>query len=431
MRLITVIGLAALGAAALWSGDTCPTCGDAKRVKCYQYEGKGGSQGPCAACLGTGGAPCSLCTGSGWRPCAACGASGSIESWKCRYCEGTGHHRCLVCTQGKAACPVCKGKGEALVACELCAKSGRFPCPECTAISVPCSGCKGAAFEKCEACSGNGEMPTLCATCGGTGKARCTPCDAFGSLPCAQCKGLGANVANRPDGMRVLQGNACRACQRAGKVRCAACKGKGTAVCGDCTGKGTTAASCWLCEGLKTMPCRLCGTVRAWSGESPLETIRCVVFDCAVLQPRLAVGLKNVLRLGDFAVWRVVIDARAMRQRFALGGPDGWELVLVNSAGAETPMKEAYEGLSPDQVRALDRWTQAQGDVTEALKRPFGVAGGDVRTCLALTPASARKDVTLFRMRRPSDAAEQPFDLIAREVLWQTWLQERLLAAPD
>ena len=94
-------------------------------------------------------------------------------------------------------------------------------------------------------------------------------------------------------------------------------------------------------------------------------------------------------------------------------------------------MKDAYEGLSPEQMKGLERWLQGQGDAAETLKRPFGVAGGDVRTCIALTPAGTERDVAMFRMRLPKDPSVSPFDLTSNEAYWHNWVQERLLAAPE
>ncbi len=431
MRALAFLWVAAVGATALWAEDKCATCNDAKQVKCYQYGGKQGSQGPCSACLGTGGDPCQVCSGSASRECTNCGSSGQIRGFKCAVCEGAGRHPCKVCDKGRAKCSVCNGSGETPVNCDACRKTGKLACPECAALSVPCSGCQGTALEKCAVCNGKGEAPIFCSACKGLGKNPCGPCGAYGTIPCTQCEGLGAKAGKMPDGHEVLQGNPCRVCNKAGELKCSGCKGKGTSACATCTGKGTAMAACWLCEGQKAIPCRRCGTARSWRGQSADRGVRCVVFDCSTMQPQLAQGFKGMLHLGDFAVWRVVIDAREMRQRFALGGPDGWELVLVSSSGAEVPMKDAYEGLSPDQMRGLERWLQGQGDVAEALKRPFGVAGGDVRTCLMLTPFESAKDATAFRLRCPTDPSVSQVDLTSNEVYWSTWVQERLLAAPE
>lgn len=431
MKALAFLFMAAFGALSLLAQDKCATCNGAKQVKCYQYGGKQGGQGPCAACLGTGGAPCQVCSGSYSRQCGNCSGTGRLRSFKCAVCEGVGSHPCKVCDKGRAKCRVCAGSGETPVNCDACRKTGKLPCPECAAMSVPCAGCEGSALEKCAACYGKGEAPTSCSACGGLGAAPCTPCNAFGTIACTQCEGLGAKPSMMPDQREVLQGNPCRVCAKAGELKCSGCKGRGTTACATCAGKGTAVAACWLCDGQKTMPCRRCGVARTWRGQSTDRGVRCVVFDCSTFQPQLAQGLKRVVHLGDFAVWRVVIDAREMRQRFALGGPDGWELVLVSSSGAEVPMKDAYEGLSPEQMKGLERWLQGNGDAAEALKRPFGVAGGDVRTCLMLTPFESARDATAFRLRCPTDPSISPVDLTGGEVYWSHWVQERLLAAPE
>lgn len=428
-RLIAC-GVLLTSAGIVLSDDSCDLCGGSKQVKCFQFQGKGGMGVVCPACLGNPTTACMQCQGTGTRPCMVCNSTGQIRGFKCLFCKGNGKIDCSLCDRGKVKCPVCDGDGTVAVDCDLCKKTGKLPCPECSAMQVPCNSCQGTSAEKCPACGGKGKVTTLCATCGGRRNDPCAPCSGYGSLVCQQCGGLGASTRRNYEGAEVLQGNPCRACNGAGRLKCAACKGKGCTPCQDCAGKGTTPADCWLCEGQKAIPCRRCTVAKCFRGKHPQEAVRVSVFRAGTFQPQIAQGLKNQLKMGDLAVWRIVIDAKECNKRFSLGGEDGWELVLVNAAGTEVRMTDAYAGLSPEKIAILEKLLVANGDDAEALKRPFRVVNGTVRTCLAIAPKEAGDDVALARLRLPKDTTIQPLDLMGSDVYWNLWVKERVLAAP-
>lgn len=428
-RLIAC-GVLAASALIVLSDDACDLCGGSKQVKCFQYQGKGSMGAICPACLGMPATKCEQCQGTGTRPCTVCNSTGQVRAFKCLFCKGHGTVDCTLCDEGKLKCPLCTGDGTVQVTCDLCKKTGKLPCPECSAMSVPCSSCQGSAAEKCPACNGKGEVTALCKTCAGRRNDPCAPCSGYGWLVCQQCGGLGAATRKTYEGNEILQGNACRACNGAGKVKCAGCKAKGNTPCKDCAGKGVTSAPCWLCEGQKAIPCRRCAVAKCFRGKQSQVGVRVSVFRAGTFQPQIAQGLRNQLKMGSFAVWRIVIDARDCDKRFALGGEDGWEMVLVNAAGNEVQMVDAYAGMSPEKIETLEKLLVANGDEADALKRPFGVVKGFTRTCLAITPKETGDDVALIRLRLPKDPATQPLDLMGSDVYWSLWVKERLVAAP-
>lgn len=159
---VALLALCAPTAAPQNQPPPCETCGGPGFVYitelCRKQNGTG--------CNGLGYRPCFACSGKGYRLCHNCGGSGlttwvtlvnngtpwrfqSSSTQGCGICCGTGHRRCLACTDslktlpgletplrmpGLIVCPKCDGTGEIV---------RRVRCPDCRPAVGPARRCCG------------------------------------------------------------------------------------------------------------------------------------------------------------------------------------------------------------------------------------------------------------------------------------------------
>lgn len=174
---------------------TCNTCNGDMYNTCNETECHGQHIYDCNKCEATGSVDCSDCKGQGEKKCSTCSGSGRI---KCKGyvssggTSGAASNAVYSCSNGKATCRSCFGKG-----CYNCKKTGKATCPTCNGVGTnPCSKKYNSSYGigkvydsigGVDFCEGSGKI--ACKSCNSKGKVKCKKCQGNGRIECKTCYG--------------------------------------------------------------------------------------------------------------------------------------------------------------------------------------------------------------------------------------------------